>query len=50
VWVNHTPAIEVRDASGALRRIVVLTVDDDRIVSLHAYGALVDNVKVSVLP
>jgi RNA polymerase sigma-70 factor (ECF subfamily) len=37
VWVNHTPAVELRDASGALRRIVVFTVDVDRIASLHAH-------------
>jgi RNA polymerase sigma-70 factor (ECF subfamily) len=38
VWANGAPAIEVRDASGALRRIVVLTVEGDRIASLYACG------------
>ncbi len=38
VWVNRTPAVELRDADGALHRLVVLTIDDDRIAQLYAYA------------
>ena len=38
VWVNHTPAIELRDAGGAAHRLVVLEVADDRIANLCAYA------------
>ena len=32
------PAVELRDADGALHRLVVLTVDDERIAQLYAYA------------
>ena len=38
VWVNRAPAVELRDADGALHRLVVLTIDDDRIAQLYAYA------------
>lgn len=37
VWVNHTPAVELRDAAGVVHRLVVLHVDDERIANLSAY-------------
>jgi RNA polymerase sigma-70 factor, ECF subfamily len=38
VWFNRTPAVELRDADGALHRLVVLTIDDDRIAQLYAHA------------
>ena len=38
VWVNRMPAVELRDADGALHRLVVLTIDDERIAQLYAYA------------
>ena len=38
LWVNRMPAVELRDADGALHRLVVLTIDDDRIAQLYAYA------------
>jgi RNA polymerase sigma-70 factor, ECF subfamily len=38
VWVNRMPAVELRDADGALHRLVVLRIDDERIAQLYAYA------------
>ena len=38
VWLNHTPAVELRDAAGVVHRLLVLVVDDDRIAQLYAYA------------
>jgi RNA polymerase sigma-70 factor (ECF subfamily) len=40
LWVNRGPAVELRDAAGGLHRLVVLTLDDERIASLHAFRDL----------
>ena len=32
------PAVELRDADGGLHRLLVLTIEDDRIAQLYAYA------------
>ena len=38
MWVNHSPAVHLRDADGAPHRLVVLTIDEDRIARLYAFA------------
>jgi RNA polymerase sigma-70 factor (ECF subfamily) len=37
-WVNGAPAVELRDDSGALHRLLVLDVDDERVKGILAYA------------
>jgi RNA polymerase sigma-70 factor (ECF subfamily) len=37
-WVNGAPAVELRDASGDLHRILVLEVDDERVKGILAWA------------
>jgi RNA polymerase sigma-70 factor, ECF subfamily len=37
-WVNGAPAVELRDASGALHRLLILDMDDERVTGILAYA------------
>jgi RNA polymerase sigma-70 factor (ECF subfamily) len=37
-WVNGAPAVELRDASGELHRLLILDIDDERVKGILAYS------------
>ena len=37
-WVNGHPAIELREPSGELHRVLILTLDDEAVTSIYAYS------------
>jgi RNA polymerase sigma-70 factor, ECF subfamily len=37
-WVNGAPAVALRDASGELHRLLILSIEDERVARIHAYA------------